>query len=213
MRVYWFIALVLVMTAGCSAPTMKGGLRPDREDAKKVFVVHNGWHAALVVPKADLPRDKIPEKGDFPEAEYLEISWGDRDYFPAAEGSVGLALRAAFWSRGSVLHIVGFNGVVKDYFAEGEVIEIALSREAFEPFIDFLSSSFSRIARSAPAESRPGLVPHGRFYPAAGRFSILRTCNTWAAEALKSAGLDVTPSFVITAASLARQVRSYRVQD
>ena len=37
---------------------MKGGLRPDREDTKKVFVVHNGWHSALVVPKADL-HDRI----------------------------------------------------------------------------------------------------------------------------------------------------------
>jgi uncharacterized protein (TIGR02117 family) len=213
MKFLAFIALLLVLIAACSAPIMKAGFPPDAENVKRVFVVHDYWHAALVFRKADLPEGTVPEQNHFPEAEYLELSWGDQDYFPATEEGVGLALRAAFWSRGSVLHIVGFKGGVKDNFAGGEIIEIALSREAFGRLTEFVSSSFSRPDRSIPAPSRPGLVPHSRFYPAAGRFSILRTCNTWAAEALKSAGLDISPGYVITAASLARQVRRYRVQE
>jgi uncharacterized protein (TIGR02117 family) len=213
MKFLAFIAVPLLLIAGCSAPIMKAGLLPDGENVKRVFVVHDYWHAALVVRKADLPEGTVPEQDHFPEAEYLELSWGDQDYFPATEEGVGLTLRAAFWSRGSVLHIVGFKGGVKDYFPDGEIIEIALSREAFGRLSEFVSSSFSRPDRSIPAQSQPGLVPHSRFYPAAGRFSILRTCNTWAAEALKSAGLDISPGYVITAASLARQVRPYSVSN
>ena len=213
MKFLAFIALILVLIAACSAPIMKAGLPPAGENVKRVFVVHDYWHAALVFRKADLPEGTVPEQNHFPEAEYLELSWGDQDYFPATEEGVGLALRAAFWSRGSVLHIVGFKGGVKDNFAGGEIIEIALSREAFGRLSEFVSSSFSRPDRSIPAQSRPGLVPHSRFYPAAGRFSILRTCNTWAAEALKSAGLHISPGYVITAASLARQIRPYSVSN
>ena len=112
-----------------------------------------------------------------------------------------------------MLHVVGFKGDVKDNFADGEIIEIALSQEAFGRLSEFVSGSFSRPDRSIPAQSQPGLVPDSRFYPAAGRFSILRTCNTWTAEALKSAGLDISPGYVITAASLARQIRPYRVSN
>jgi len=185
---------------------------PAREKDKRVFVVHNNWHAALVLRKADLSRGLVPEQDHFPEAEYLEIGWGDRDYFPATEESVGLALRAALWSRGSVLHVVGFRGAIKDYFTEGEIIELALSRESFRRLSEFVSASFIRADSIMPAQSQPGLVANGRFYPASGRFSILRTCNTWLAEALKSAGLGISPWYVITAGSLARQVRPYEVQ-
>jgi uncharacterized protein (TIGR02117 family) len=211
MKFLFFVALLQLQTA-CSAPIMQLDSHPAREKDKRVFVVHNNWHAALVVRKADLSQGLVPEQDQFPEAEYLEISWGDRDYFPATEESVGLALRAALWSRGSVLHVVGFRGAVKDYFTEAEIIELALSRESFRRLSEFVSASFIRADLIMPAQSQPGLVANGRFYPASGRFSILRTCNTWLAEALKSAGLGISPWYVITAGSLARQVRPYEVQ-
>lgn len=212
MKFVLFAALLQLLTA-CSMPIMQVASHVPGENAKRVYVVHNNWHTALVVRKADLIHGLLPERDDFPEAEYLEIGWGDRDYFPAIEESVGLALRAAFWSRGSVLHVVGFKGAVTDYVTDGEIIELAFSREAFLRLSAFLSASFSRTDPSVPAPSQPGLVATGRFYPATGRFSILRTCNTWIAQSLKSAGLDITPLYVITAANLARQVRPYRVMN
>jgi uncharacterized protein (TIGR02117 family) len=212
MKFLFFAALLQLLTA-CSVPMIQLDSEAPGESAKRIFVLHNNWHAALVVRKTDFTQRLVPEKDHFPEAEYLEIGWGDRDYFPATEESVGLALRAAFWSRGSVLHVVGFKTSVRDYFPDGEIIELALSPEAFRRLSEFVSASFSRGNSSIPAQSQPGLVPYARFYPAAGRFSILNTCNTWIAEALKSAGLDITPSYVITAASLVRQVRPYEVKN
>ncbi len=210
---YLFFAGLLQLLTACTVPIMQLDSHAAGKNAKRIFVVHNNWHAALVVRRADLTEGLVPEQDHFPEAEYLEIGWGDRDYFPATEESVGLALRAAFWSRGSVLHVVGFRGAVRYYVTDGEIIELALSPEAFRRLSEFVSASFSRADPSIPAQSQPGLVPDARFYPASGRFSILRTCNTWIAEALKSAGLDISPRYVITAASLARQVRAYEVKN
>jgi uncharacterized protein (TIGR02117 family) len=207
-----FAALLQLLT-NCSTPIMQLDSDTAGKNDKRVFVVHNNWHAALIVRKADLSQALFPEQDHFPEAEYLEIGWGDRDYFPATEESVGLALRAAFWSSGSVLHVVSFRGPIGDYFVDGEIIELALSPEAFQRLSEFVSASFSRADRSVAAQSQPGLVPHARFYPAAGRFSILRTCNTWIADSLKSAGLDISPRYIITAASLARQVRPHQVKN
>jgi uncharacterized protein (TIGR02117 family) len=211
MKFLFFVAFLQLQTA-CSAPIMQSDSHPPGENDKRIFVVHNNWHAALVVRKADLSQSLVPEQDHFPEAEYLEISWGDRDYFPAIEESVGLALRAAFWSRGSVLHVVGFRGTIEDHFTEGEIIKLALSQESFRRLSEFVSASFLRAEPFMPAQSQPGLVARGRFYPASGRFSILRTCNTWIAEALKSAGLGISPWYVVTARSLARQVQPYEVQ-
>jgi uncharacterized protein (TIGR02117 family) len=150
----------------------------------------------------------MPELRDFPSAEHLEFSWGDRDYFPAPEVGIGLALKAAFWSSGSILHVVGSNGSLENIFPGAEIVEIGLSEEGFQLLIEFVSRTFSRSAPEAPAKARPGLSPNGKFYPAEGKFSILRTCNTWVAEALSVAGLPVSPRYVITARSLGSQVRS-----
>jgi hypothetical protein len=43
-------------------------------------------------------------------------------------------------------------------------------------------------------------------YPATPKFSLLRTCNTWVAEALESAGVPVSPRMVNTAGNLASQL-------
>jgi uncharacterized protein (TIGR02117 family) len=182
------------------------------EKLKNVFVAHDHWHAGLVVKKADIPVALLPEVRDFPWAEYLEFSWGDKDYFPASDPGIGLALKAAFWSSGSVLHVVGFNGPVGNYYPAAEILKINLSEQDFQNLMKFIFATFSRSRSSEPADARPGLSPNGRFYSAEGKFSIFRTCNTWVAEALRAAGLPVSPRSVITAGSLSDQLRPVAVQ-
>ncbi|MBI2535254.1 MAG: DUF2459 domain-containing protein [Deltaproteobacteria bacterium] len=170
--------------------------------------MHDAWHAAIVIRTIDIPAAVLPELRDFPSAEQLEFSWGDRDYFPAPDPGIGLALKAAFWSSGSILHVVGSKGSLEHIFAGAEILEIGLSEDGFQRLIKFISDTFSRSSQESPAEARPGLSPNGRFYAAEGKFSILRTCNTWVAEALSAAELPVSPRDVITARSLGSQVRS-----
>jgi uncharacterized protein (TIGR02117 family) len=206
----WHSALLLVLSLlpaiSCSpvgAPPLAASIGQDRD----IFIVHDDWHAAIVLRKIDIAAALIPETKDFPGAEYLEFSWGDADYFPAPQASIGLALRAAFWSRGSVLHVVGINRPLPDYFSAGQIIQVPISRGALHRLKEFLAMQFDRVQPGARATSIPGLVPNSRFYPSAGEFHIFRTCNTWVAEALQYAGLPVTSGLVITAASLARRVR------
>ena len=198
--------LILFLTYACSHPIAENFL-PQGNSVRTVFVVHDAWHAAIVVKTADIPVAVLPEVRDFPSAEYLEFSWGDRDYFPAPDAGIGLALKAACWSSGSILHVVGFKEAVKNFFPNAKIIDIHLSEENFQRLIKFISDTFSRPNSPMPAEARPGLFPQGRFYAAEGRFSLLRTCNTWVAEALSSAGLPIRPGYVITAANLSHQLQ------
>jgi uncharacterized protein (TIGR02117 family) len=205
-----FIASLLAFLASaCATPKGERNLRAGGDNTKRVFVVHNKWHAVIVAKAADIAADELPELAHFPGAEYVELSWGDADFFPAAEGGVGLALKAAFWSGGSVLHVVGFSGPVKDTYRSAEIIEIELSEAEFERLIHFVSAEFQRKHPGRPADPRPGLFPQSRFYPAKSKFSILRTCNTWVAEAFSAAGLPVSPGYVLTAGNLAGQIKQY----
>jgi uncharacterized protein (TIGR02117 family) len=201
--------VVVFLTYACSNPAAQIPLPVEGKNVRTVFVVHDAWHAAIVAKKADIPIAVLPELRDFPSAEYLEFSWGDRDYFPAPDAGIGLAIKAAFWSSGSILHVVGFREAVENVFPSVEIIDIDLSEENFQRLINFISDTFSRPDPPAPAEARPGLFPNGRFYAAEGKFSLFRTCNTWVAEALSSAGLPIRPNYVITAANLANQLRPF----
>jgi uncharacterized protein (TIGR02117 family) len=180
--------------------------------AKRAFVVHDKWHAAIVVSKNDIATDAIPELAHFPGVQYIEFSWGDADFFPAAERRASLALKAAFWSRGSVLHLVGFNGAIKEMYPGAQVIEIALSDTAFSNLVGFLAEEFKRDPPGIAAEPSPGLSGRSRFFPAKSKFSVFRTCNAWVAEAFVAAGLPLRPRLVFTAGNLAVQLRSYAIE-
>ena len=179
---------------------------PNETSCKTVFVVDNSWHAAIVLSGDDLRIDALPELNDFPDAKFIEFSWGDQDYFPDPNSGIWAALRAAFWSRGSVLHLVGFNQNVSQFYGGAEIFEFRLAPAAHRQLIRFISASFARSNSHGRAQASPGLFAYSRFYPATAKFSVLRTCNTWVAEALASAGLPISPGSVLTAGSLASQL-------
>lgn len=173
---------------------------------KLVFIVYDSWHAAIVLRQADITPHALPEVIDFPHVEFIEFSWGDKDYFPDPDAGIFTALKAAFWSKGSVLHVVGFSGNVRSFYRTGEIVELRLTSAAHERLLDYISNTFSRSAPTGRAPARAGLFTYSRFYPATHKFSLLKTCNTWVAEALNSAGLPISPVNVITADSLASQI-------
>jgi uncharacterized protein (TIGR02117 family) len=173
---------------------------------KLVLVAHDSWHAGIVLRKADIPIESVPEIVDFPDAEFIEFSWGDKDYFPNPDAGVFTAIKAAFWSSGSVLHVVGFSGSPKSFFRTGELVELRLTANAHGRLLEYISHTFSRPSPRDRTEASAGLFSYSRFYPATHKFSLSKTCNTWVAEALKSAGLPVSPGDVMTANSLATQL-------
>lgn len=124
-----------------------------------------------------------------------------------------MAIKAAFWSSGSILHVVGFNGTVAAAYPNAKILKIHLPEKAFQRLVKFISDTFSRPHPPAPAESRPGLFANGKFYAAEGKFSLLRTCNTWVAEAFSAAGLPINPGYAITAGNLSNQMRTFAAAE
>ena len=197
-------ALLLLLTS--AAALADWTCRASEASCKTIFIVHNAWHAAIVIDHDDIGAAVLPELSDFADAKFIEFSWGDQDFFPDPDSGVWAGLRAAFWSRGSVVHIVGFSQNVGRFYGAAPIFTLRLSPPALQQLIRYISQSISRQNPGHRAKAAPGLFAYSRFYPANGKFSLFRTCNTWVAEALEAAGIPVFPEGVITAGSLASQL-------
>lgn len=181
-------ATILLALCACAMPP--AGPSTAREGAKTIAVyqvAHDG-HTGIAVPRAHIPFGLWPESGDFPQAEYLEVGWGNRDfYYGRNQGPSGI-LNAIFPSP-SVLHVAGFRGPPADHFPASEIVELAVSEDGFARLVRYIHDAHERETAAPVAALGPGLYGDSRFYPAREPFHLLRTCNVWAAQALRAAGL------------------------
>lgn len=201
--------LVVLLWAACAAP--KNALFPPEAGApsKPVYIVHNGWHASFVVRREDVPPPVWPESGDFPEATYLEVGWGDKDYYMSSRFNLWYAFKALFWPTRSVLHIVGFNEPLSAFFPESEIVQIDLAPESFARLCDTVHDSYAHDDRGRTIPLGPGRYGNSLFYLSDEKYHLFKTSNVWTARALRSAGVPVHPGRSITAGGLAAQVRRF----
>lgn len=199
----------LTLSSGCAGPLK--GLYPPRagETVKSVYVVSHGWHTGIVVRRQGIPEGIWPEQQAFPDSDYLEVGWGDRDFYLAAEATSGLALKAAFWPTASVLHIVGVSEPAGRFFPVSEILEIQVSDRGFERLVTFIQDAHARDERGQAILLGPGQYGNSRFYLAREKYFLLNTCNSWTARALRSAGAPITPLYAVTAGNVMSQAKTF----
>lgn len=199
------LLLIGLLCSGCAASMTDSYRSNAGPPTALVYLVNHGWHAGIIIRRADVPRGVWPEIADFPDAEYLEVGWGDWDYYQAQDIGVWITLKAALWPTASVLNVVGFSGSAAGRYPHSEIIPLGLSEIGLESLSRYIHDSYKRHgeARVAPL----GVAPYGnsRFYPAVGKFHLFNTCNVWAAHALRRAGYPISPSLAITASTLMSQ--------
>lgn len=203
------VLLTIVMACGQARPASDWRCARGEAACHFVYIVYDAWHAGIVLRREDLSVQTLPELRDFPEARFLEFSWGDQDYFPDPDPGISLGLKAAFWSSGSVVHVVGLTERFETFYPNARIVELRMAPPAFARLIAYLSRSFTR-PQTGSAPAQPGLTARSRFYPSPRKFSLSRTCNTWVAEALQTAGLPVWPGLVITAGQLGEQIDQFQ---
>jgi uncharacterized protein (TIGR02117 family) len=164
---------------------------------RRIFVTSNSWHSGIVLARADVPLETIPEAADFPDAAYLEFGWGDAVYYPTPRAGLGLALGAMFPGP-AVLHIAGLPDHPGRVFPTARVVEFSLSEHALARLLAHLAASIDRGGAPRAESHAAGLYAFSRFYPATGRFHLFNTCNTWTARALQAAGLAIEADGVQT---------------
>lgn len=189
--------LFLLVLGACTAPQPNPVESKNDEPRVAVFLVAHEKHSGIAVRRADIPAGMWPEIRDFPQADYLEVGWGDRDYYYGRNQGFADALRAAFGTNNpSVLHVAGVRGSLAQSFPASEIIEVEVSRDGFERLIRYIHGAYDRAGKAVAAPLGPGLYGDSRFYPGWETFNLTRTCNVWTARGLRGAGLPIEDSIM-----------------
>ena len=180
------------------------------DSAKKIYLVNHGWHVGIALQRSDIPDKLWPESKEFSNARYLEVGWGDKDYYQTPHPHLGIAIKAILWPTASVLHIVGFNERVTSYFALSEIIQIHLSDNGFKHLIHYIATSHQKNPDGISKPIAKGLYGNSQFYLSKQTYHLFKTCNVWTAEALHAAGCPIKTTFTMTVEGLISQAKSLR---
>jgi uncharacterized protein (TIGR02117 family) len=202
-------SLAFVLMVGCHGPVR--GLYPPRPDelTRIVYVPNNHWHTGIVLKLSDLSDDQRRLFDDFSEFSRVEVGWGDDAYYRAEKATIGNTLQAACVPTPSVLHIVGIDAVPEGHYAysEIELYRVELSEAGFKRLVEFVANAFETDEQDKAIYLQPGLQSESGFYRAKGMYCGCRMCNHWTAEALRAAGMPITPTWAVTADDVGGQLR------
>ncbi len=94
---YRFLCLLFFVTGPLASQEI--------EEHCEFYVSSISWHTAIIIPASTFPDSLWPSDYNFSDAGFLEIGWGEADYYPNDTFNIWYAFKSIFWPTSSVLHI------------------------------------------------------------------------------------------------------------
>lgn len=170
------------------------------EDVVVVYVVQQELHTGIVFRISEVNTAIWPEAKEFKEFNFIDVGWGDFDFYQAPDDDPLLALKAIAVPTTSVLRVDAFMISPDAYYGNYKKLRFCMSRSQFDNLCKGISASFTRNAsgKSTVTQTGYGL----RFYNANGKYHLMNTCNTWVARMFREAGFNNRIGGIINARQL-----------
>lgn len=197
-RLFFAIAAIAaVLLASTLVPRPLVAVQDSAPANRRILVIDNPVHTDIVLPiDATLLQRLVPlvqagVKADLPGAHYLVFGWGSRAFYIGTPTWADLKpgpLFSALTLDDSVMH-VSVAGAIDETAVP--VRAFKLTEAEFGRLLAFINASLR-----VDSDGRPISIPDAsygefdHFFEANGRFTALLGCNTWAAAALRQAGLQ-----------------------
>jgi hypothetical protein len=176
-----------------------------RVSGATIYVARRGWHIDIGFVAAELTPPLVSLHAAFPGLRFLSFGFGDRHYLDARNKNFP-ALLAAVWPGPGLILATGLSASPEEAFGATQVIRISVSEAAAQAAQTYIwQSLLSNAGVVLPYADGP--YEGSRYYSSTQRYSGFHTCNTWAAEVLRAAGLPVHSRGVLLAGQLWAQVK------
>lgn len=201
---YFFVLLgfiviyLLLATAAAYIPVNK-----DQSEYKdqnlSVYILTNGVHTDIVMPyfnevydwRGTLDSSLTPGKRT--SFKYVSFGWGDKGFYLQTpewkDLKASVAFNAAFGLSESAMHVTYYDKMTPG----DDCIEIKLNKAQYQTLCAFILKRFDQEnSQFVLIDTDQNYGLNDVFYEAKGKYSLFYSCNTWANNALKSAGLKAS---------------------
>lgn len=196
-----FIAFVFSACSSTVPPCSSSS--PARGDV--IYAVEGGWHVGLGIPVQELDGGLAFYRNIFPGARVIMFGYGKRTFITAPPDAISEYFLGPVPGP-AVIQAVGLNVMPPDAYAPEDVVTLRLPPGGARALSHYIWNDLSKDAAGKPQEVARSNDPDGLFYAAESEYSLLHTCNTWAADALHEAGFPVSGDSVIFAGQVMTQV-------
>ena len=193
---YLACLLALLIAAGMLLPRPLFAERSKDPAEHRILVLSNPIHTDIAIPLdgdvlarfAPLVRAGI--KADHPGARFLIFGWGSRAFYIETPTWADLKpgpLLSALTLDASVMHVAVVGAIDE---TQHPVRGFDITDMEFERLLDFIEGSFQTGPNGPIWIADTAYSELDGFFEANGRFTAILGCNTWAAAALRQAGLQ-----------------------
>jgi hypothetical protein len=204
----WVLLGAAFVLTSCSTPP-RGEVAPPPPAADGqsvvIYVVRRSWHIDIGFEATELSPPLATLRQALPQSRYLLFGFGDKHYLLSQGGTVNRLLGAILPGDAVVL-LTGLTATPEESFGSDSVVRLAVSPAQAGKLQTFVWKTLTT-EHGVATMLAPGPYSGSFYYASVERYSGLHTCNTWAAEALHSAGLPVHSFGVEFAGQLWSQVR------
>jgi uncharacterized protein (TIGR02117 family) len=190
------VSLITLLAIGYFTPVINCNNTQEKCDYS-VCAIDDGMHINIVLPVSNNLVDwreflniSAIGKDATDNYKYLTFGWGDRDFYiqtpTLAELNLITAVKALFLPTPSTILVQGFAKLPQNR----ELKCVKVTKTDYLKLTQFIQNTFQFNSQNQPIRIANGHLSSSGFYAANGSYSILTTCNNWAAEALRKADVD-----------------------
>jgi len=191
------LAITLYVAVACALVFLPANAKPPAEPATvEAWVLSNGVHTDLVFPVRSATVDwlQLFPLSDFkappPDAEFVAIGWGDREFYLHTPTWGDLTAARAFGALSggnrSLLHVT--------YLQRAQLrrgaYKLPLSQPQYAQLVAYVRATLPS-GRATPIAGAH-YASDDAFYEAQGSYHLFETCNTWTGRGLRQAGVTVS---------------------
>jgi uncharacterized protein (TIGR02117 family) len=168
--------------------------KPQESCEFKICVSDIGIHSEIIMPvqnkifnwRTYLPFNEISKKSN-PDYKYLGFGWGERDFYMNPPSQIHLqlsaGLKALFWLNSSVIRVEGHQKLPQAI----KLKCFGVTQPGYLNVVKFIKNTFKLDNQGQKIRLSYDNPMNVSYFDAKGTYSIVRNCNNWTAEALRSA--------------------------
>ncbi|MBC7935351.1 MAG: TIGR02117 family protein [Rhizobacter sp.] len=162
-----------------------------------IYIKTNGVHTDIVVPVKNATYDwsktvlfSNTHLADTTGIQWLAMGWGDKGFYLQTptwnDLTFSTAFKAAFALSSTAIHATYYNSINETAACK----KIMINTAQYQRLVDYLRRSYEENSSGniVPVITTSNYGNNDAFYEGTGRYSMFKTCNSWANAALKSCG-------------------------